>query len=471
MKKSIIAALAILATIGMTSCGESEQNTNTDNNESSQSTARKLTITVTGTFKTAVGYSVSLNIRLKNDSTKAGYTVESSDESIATVTDAGVVTGVGAGTCTITVASVADPSVKKEIEFTVVDTATASVDIEVESTSMKVGNTLTLKALVTNGSNSTVTYKWKSGESLGTFNKSTTAEVVYTAKKVGTDTITLTCSIGEVEVAASVEIEIAKNDDNSIKISSADEFKSTLLTSGRKEKDYVLTADIDLGGYKIDGYKYNTTFAGHLNGNGHKVSNFEIISTEAKHANSGMFRSISSEGVIEDVEFDGSIGVEGVGWGSAILANEVSGTVRNCLFKSTQTYNNGSDEWFPFGGSIAGVLKESAVLEDCVVDVSGEGKDVHMAFAIYPAGGHQSDGTNSNFAASTQTFTCSGLYTSQAASLAYGSAWEWGGPIENTAGIHSGINFSTASKSTYSDLSEDVWNLQDNAMPTLKVVA
>lgn len=470
MKKSLISVLCLLASVSLASCGENTNKTSAEsNNNNSQSVVRKPTLNVTGNFKTAVGKSVQLKITLKNDT--AGYTTSSSDEAVATISDTGLVTGVSVGTCTLTVASFTDPTVKKEIEFTVVDENDVNVTIDASDTTVEVNNTITLSANVTNKNNGTVTYKWvSSNKGIGAFNKTTSAEVTFTGKNIGETEITLTCVIDGVEVKDSVTITVIKNTSDAVKISTADEFKSKLLTSGRLEKDYILTADIDLGGYKIDGYKNAATFAGTLNGNGHKVTNFEIISSESQHANSAMWQNIDGEAVIEDVEFDGKIGVEGLGWGSAILGNVVSGTIKNCLFKTEQTYNNGSDAWFPFGGTIAGVLKESAVLENCVVSVSGEGKDVHMAFATYPAGGSKCDGTNSNYAANTQTFKCTGLYTSQSAALAYGSAWEWGNSIEDKSGIHCAINFTSAPKSTYEDLDETIWNLQDNQMPTLKVV-
>lgn len=468
MKKSLISILCLLASVSLASCGETTNKTNTESNNNSQSVVRKPTLTVTGSEKTSVGNTVQLKVNLKND--KAGYTTSSSDESIATISDTALVTGIKAGTCTLTIASVTDPTVKKEIEFTVVGEDVASVEIEASSTSIEVNTATTLKAVVTNKNNGDVTYKWvSSNKGIGSFNKTTSEEVTFTGKNIGETEITLTCVIDGVEVSNSVTITVIKNTSSAVKISTAEEFKTSLLGSGRFDKDYILTADIDLGGYKIDGYKNAATFAGTLNGNGHKISNFEIISSEPEKANSALWQNIDGEALIENVEFDGKIGVDGLGWGSAILGNVVSGTIKNCLFQTEQTYNNGSDSWFPFGGTIAGVLKESAVLENCVVSVTGEGKDVHMAFATYPAGGHTSDGTQSGFAASDQTFTCKGLYTSQSAALAYGSAWEWGGPIEDKTGIHCGLNFLTAAKSTYSDLDESIWNLQDNQMPTLKV--
>lgn len=116
-------------------------------------------------------------------------------------------------------------------------------------------------------------------------------------------------------------------------------------------------------------------------------------------------------------------------------------------------------------------MKESGTIKSSVVNVSGEGKDVHMAICAYPAGGSVNDGTQPNFAPSKQTFTVSGIYTNQSSDLAYGSAWEWGGPIEDTSGIHTDVDFSTAKATTYSDLSANYWNLADNTMPTLKTLA
>ena len=182
-----------------------------------------------------------------------------------------------------------------------------------------------------------------------------------------------------------------------------------------------------------------------------------------------MFQEVS--GTIKNLEVDGTLTKNSLGWGTAILTNILSGTVENCLFNSVQSFNNGSASWFPFGASICGVLKEGATVKNSVVNVSGEGKDVHMAICAYPAGGSVSDGTNSQFAPSKQTFTVSGIYTNQNSDLAYGSAWEWGGPIEDTSGIHTDVDFSTAKATTYSDLSANYWNLADNTMPTLKTLA
>lgn len=472
MKKSILTLFAVIASLSLASCNDKTNTPNASNSEAKQSTVvtSKLSITVTGSLKTTVGSSVQLKVTLKNDSEKKGYTATSSDESIATVSETGLVTGVSAGNVKLTFVCNSDESVKKEIDFTVVDPETASVEIQASSETVAIGEKITLKAVVKNKDGLTVTYKWKSTELKGNFNKSTSEEVTYTGKSEGEDIIELTCKVGDIEVKASINIQVTKNMDSYVRIGTAEEFKSKLLVSGRLDKDYILTADIDLGNMKIDGYGNAATFAGTLNGNGHKISNFEIISSEPEKANSALWQTIDASAVIEKVEFDGKIGAEGVGWGSAILGNVVSGTIQDCLFRTEQTYNNGSDAWFPFAASIAGVLKESAVIKNCVVDVTGEGRDVHMAVASYPAGGSKSDGTNANYSPSEQTFVTSGIYTSQAAAVSYGSDWEWGCSIEKKDGIHCGINFSTAAKSTYSDLNESTWNLQDNVIPTLKIV-
>lgn len=473
MKKSILTLFALIASLSLASCND-KTNTPAGSNSGtnqSQQVARKISITVTGSLKTTVGNSIQLKVTMKNDSEKKGYTASSSDESIATVSETGLVTGISAGTVKLTFVSNSDKSVKKEVNFTVVDEETASVEIQASSETVSIGNSIKLSAVVKNKDNLTVTYKWKSTELKGNFNKSTSAEVTYTGKSEGEDVIELTCKVGDIEVKASITIQVTKNMDSYVRIGTAEEFKSKLLVSGRLDKDYILTADIDLGNMKIDGFANAATFAGTLNGNGHKISNFEIVSSGDQKANSALWQNIDASAVIEKTEFDGKIGAAGVGWGSAILGNVVSGTIQDCLFRSEQTYNNGSDAWFPFAASIAGVLKESAVIKNCVVDVTGEGKDVHMAIASYPAGGSKSDGTNANFTPSEQTFVTTGIYTSQAASVSYGSDWEWGCSIEKKDGIHCGINFSTAKKTTYTDLNESTWNLQDNVIPTLKIVA
>lgn len=471
MRKITIAAVAALLCLTLASCdNKTDQPANKSDNPTSETTTKKMSITVTGSTKTSVGNSIQLKITIKNDSEKKGYIASSSDETIATVSDTGLVTGIKPGTVTLTFSCVSDETIKKEIEFTVVDSETASVRIDASSKTVSVNSSLTLRAVVTNKDNLTITYKWKSVNLKGNFNKSTSAEVTYTGKSEGEDTIELTCKVGDIELKETIQITVTKDLSAVVRISTAEEFKSTLLVSGRLDKEYILNADIDLGGMEIDGYQNAATFAGTLNGNGHKISNFEIISSEKEHANSALFQNIDGSALIQNVEFDGKIGQKGVGWGSAILGNVVSGTIQNCLFRTEQTYNNGKDSWFPFAASIAGVLKETAVLKDCVVDVKGEGRDVHMAFASYPAGGSKCDGTNANYQKSEQVFVTEGLYTSQAEAVSYGSDWEWGCSIEKKDGIHCGINFSASPKSTYSDLDETIWDLKDNTIPALKIV-
>lgn len=215
------------------------------------------------------------------------------------------------------------------------------------------------------------------------------------------------------------------------------------------------------------------TFAGMFFSNEGKVEDSSV----AFHVNtaSNTIKSFSNigSGTYTNCTYtvDGTLTKNSLGWGTAILTNILSGTVENCLFNSVQSFNNGSASWFAFGASICGVLKESGTVKSSVVNVSGEGKDVHMAICAYPAGGSVNDGTQPNFAPSKQTFTVSGIYTNQNSDLAYGSAWEWGGPIEDTSGIHTDVDFSTVKASTYSDLSANYWNLADNTMPTLKTLA
>lgn len=472
MKLNKILAISLLglSCFGLVSCGNEDNSNNGGNG--SQTVQKQITLTVTGATKTVVGQSVKLKISVKNDSTKSGYSVESSDETVATISETGLINALSAGTTTITIASKADSSVKKEFVFTVMSAEDVGVKIVADKTSVKVGETINLSANVTNKDDDEVTYKWSCENYSGSFDKTNGKTAKFTTDSAGKEVIKLTATIGEVEVTDQVEIEITESLDKYVKISTADEFKSKILAKNTIKDDFILTADIDLGGMEINGNADIRKLAGTLDGRGHKVSNFSIISSEnntAGHNNSGMFQEVS--GTIKNLEVDGTLTENSLGWGTAILTNILSGTVENCLFNSVQSFNNGSDTWFAFGASICGVLKESAIVKSSVVNVSGEGKDVHMAICAYPAGGSVNDGTNKNFAPSKQTFTVSGIYTNQSLDLACGSAWEWGGPIEDTSGIHTDVDFSTAKATTYSDLSANYWNLADNTMPTLKTLA
>lgn len=247
MKLNKILAISLLglSCFGLVSCG------NGDGGNGSQAVQKQITLTVTGPTKTVVGQSVKLKISVRNDSTKSGYSVESSDETVATISETGLINALSAGTTTITIASKADPSVKKEFEFTVLSADDVGVKIVADKTSVKVGETINLSANVTNKGDDKVTYKWSCENYSGSFDKTNGETAKFTTDSAGKEVIKLTAIIGEVEVTDQVEIEITESLDKYVKISTADEFKSKILAKNTIKDDFILTADIDLGGMEM----------------------------------------------------------------------------------------------------------------------------------------------------------------------------------------------------------------------------
>lgn len=127
------------------------------------------------------------------------------------------------------------------------------VKIVANKTSVKVGETINLSANVTNKDKDEVTYKWSCENYSGSFDKTNGETAKFTTDSAGKEVIKLTATIGEVEVTDQVEIEITESLDKYVKISTADEFKSKILAKNTIKDDFILTADIDLGGMEING--------------------------------------------------------------------------------------------------------------------------------------------------------------------------------------------------------------------------
>ena len=185
MKLNKILAISLLglSCFGLVSCG------NGDGGNGSQAVQKQITLTVTGPTKTVVGQSVKLKISVRNDSTKSGYSVESSDETVATVSETGLINALSAGTTTITIASKADPSVKKELVFTVLSAEDVGVKIVADKTSVKVGETINLSANVTNKGDDKVTYKWSCENYSGSFDKTNGETAKFTTDSAGKEVI------------------------------------------------------------------------------------------------------------------------------------------------------------------------------------------------------------------------------------------------------------------------------------------
>ena len=142
-----------------------------------------------------VGETLTLTATVKpDDATDKTITWDSSDSSVATVRD-GVVTAIKLGSATIT-AKAGDKSATCSI--TVVPTPVTSITLDKTSTSLKVGETLTLTATVKPDDATDKTITWDSSDS----SVATVRDGVVTAIKLGSATITAkagdksaTCSI------------------------------------------------------------------------------------------------------------------------------------------------------------------------------------------------------------------------------------------------------------------------------------
>lgn len=114
-------------------------------------------------------------------------------------------------------------------------------------------------------------------------------------------------------------------------ISSADEFKALTKDSSRWDKNYVLCADIDLGGATIEPIGNDkTNFTGKFSGDRHIVSNFKI--NKPKDDNVGLFNLraglVMNLGV-DNAEVTGNNDVGG------ICGVNSSGTIINCYYAGT----------------------------------------------------------------------------------------------------------------------------------------
>ncbi|MBQ0026342.1 MAG: Ig-like domain-containing protein [Lachnospiraceae bacterium] len=127
-----------------------------------------------------------------SNATNKNVTWTSSDTSVATVNNSGVVTGVKAGTATITVTTT-DGGKTATCAVTVSNVAATSVSLNKTSTTLTEGATEKLTATVspTNATNKSVTWK-SSNESVATVSTDGT----ITAKAAGTATITATTADG-----------------------------------------------------------------------------------------------------------------------------------------------------------------------------------------------------------------------------------------------------------------------------------
>lgn len=465
--KKIKLAVSLLSLALLAGCGGGSNiiSTTGDTTDKETQNVSGLAISITGPNTIEVGKSAKITITIENDTTREGFEATVSDQTVLSIAQEGdgiTFTGLKEGTATLNITASADKSVTKAYEITVTKNTDPSISIKADSNQVTVGSNLTFSAETENVSG-TISYSWTNDDkTVGTFMGNGKQSITYKANGAGTDVITLEVMVGSAVYRAKYNLLVLDDYTKYTAISTADEFKSKILSSDATNLSgkYYLTADIDLGDYSVSAVNSND-FKGILDGRGYSLSGFSIDAAPA----AALFGTVS--GTVRNLSISGEISKAGSGWGSALLGANVSGKVDNCYFYVDHTFDNGelADEngWLPFVAAIAGVIKESGIIHNVVVNVANTvGKSTVYADTAYPAGGA---GTS---AQSAQTFSISGLYTNT--TVVGGQTWEWGGPVQDMSGYTVDIDFGSATADTYSTLNPALWNLADSTLPSLKKI-
>lgn len=186
-----------------------------------KSSSDEVSVSVSPTSKSIkVGETATITATVSNvsNATDTSVTWKSSDTSVATVDDKGVVTAVKAGTATITATSVADTTKSATCAITVTedstepdtpdtpDTPAEKVTLKLSSTSasVKAGENTTITATVANDATDT-SVTWKSSDE----SVATVKDGVVTGVKAGTATITAT-SVADTTVSATCTVTVTE---------------------------------------------------------------------------------------------------------------------------------------------------------------------------------------------------------------------------------------------------------------------
>lgn len=457
-KNNLLAILTSLVLIGgvVTGCGNKE---NSGNNTQSQ-----ITVIISGPTSVEVGSTIRLAISVENDNERLGYSLESSDTNIATVTSEGYVTGVNPGSVTITATSRKDENVKKEYTIDVIESTTPTLSISTNTPSMTLSNsggTALFQANVYNPNEFNVRYEWSSKYGKGTFIGNGKAQQQYRPFSSGTDVIVLDAYVGPYHLKTEYNFLVKQDYTGWTAISTAEELidlVTNVAGTNHLSDNYYLTNNIDLGGYVIkpENRKSSTcNLVSTFDGRGYEISNFIVEGT-----NSGLFSGIDPSGVVKNLAIKCEINEAGSNWGTGTISPSNDGLIENCYFEVNHSYDTGlkadASGYVPFCAAVTGTT--TGITRDVVVNVlDTEGKATIYADHAYPVGGQ--NGTSQNLKVEN-------FYTNHTA--IGGQAWDWGYAVLDQSGYTTGIDFATAKKDTY-NLNTLVWTLNDGQIPTLIV--
>lgn len=295
----------------------------------------KLSITLDQTkLSLAKGKTATLKATVSNFNSDSGVIFESSDKNIATVTEAGVVTGVKEGKANITAKSKEDNNVTATCEVTV----TSGLAIKLEPTSMSLykGKTGELKVSVTgHSSTDKVTYKSSDGSIATVSDKG-----IVTGVAKGKTTITVTCEENkDVKATCEVTVKNSAEDDtsNRLKDKNGNALYYKDSNGAYHEAFYADYYKYDVFYLKIDTYLYtgwqtidNTLYFFDKNGN--KVTGDQIIQgAKYKFADSGALITGSGTLGIDVSKHNGSID-----W-AAVKNSGISYVIIRCGYRGSTT--------------------------------------------------------------------------------------------------------------------------------------
>lgn len=121
-----------------------------------------------------------------------------------------------------------------------------------------------------------------------------------------------------------------------------------------------LTADLDLSGSDFEPVPI---FQGTFHGNGHTISGFSF---HKKGSRVGLFRTLTSSAVVEDLTVEGNLTPQGSASQAGLLVGENYGTVRRCSVKGSVT---GQEDI----GGLVGLNGESGCIQSCTSAASVTG--------------------------------------------------------------------------------------------------
>lgn len=145
-------------------------------------------------YEVTVGETTTILASFSPDGvTETGLTWTSSDNTKATVSSSGVVTGVAEGTVTITATSTAEgcSNVKKSVQVTVNPVAVTAISVDPESVTMEVGGSETVTASITPQSVSQAVTAESANTDIATVTVNG-SEVIISSVAEGTTTVTIT---------------------------------------------------------------------------------------------------------------------------------------------------------------------------------------------------------------------------------------------------------------------------------------